>query len=164
MRFSVNGCRQLENEEGFRGKPYKCAAGRDTVGFGTVITPAEVEKYNKVPMTREEARQRMLKKVDEIIFVIQKTVTVQLNQNQVDALIIFIYNIGVNAWKKSTLLRKLNNRAFQEAAKEFRRWCHDDDGQVIPGLLKRQERTAELFLKLVNAPAAAPAPPKEDKK
>lgn len=147
MRFSANGLQLLKNLEGFRGKPYKCAAGRDTVGYGTVITPEEVAKYSAVPISREEAEQRLLKKVDEILFVLKKVVQVQLSQNQVDALVCFIYNIGVNGFKTSTLLKKLNSRNFAGAALEFRRWVHDDNGNVIAGLVTRHKKEEELFIK-----------------
>ncbi|MBS1586942.1 MAG: lysozyme [Bacteroidetes bacterium] len=146
MQISANGLNKLKNEEGFRSKPYKCAAGKDTIGYGTRITPAEVEKYKQEPMTREEAEIRCRNKCVQIVLIIQQNVRVQLNQNQVDALISFIYNIGVDAFKTSTFLKKLNNKSFTGAAQELARWCHDDHGNVIKGLQNRREREKALFL------------------
>lgn len=147
MRFSANGLQLLKNLEGFRGKPYKCSAGRDTVGYGTVITPAEVAKYTAVPISREEAEKLALQKVNEILFVMKKVVRVQLTQNQIDATVCFVYNIGVNAFKSSTFLRKLNDHNFQGAALEMLRWVHDDHGNVIDGLVTRHAKEKDLFLK-----------------
>lgn len=147
MRFSANGLQLLKNLEGFRGKPYKCAAGRDTVGYGTVITPAEVAKYTAVPISREEAEKLALQKVNEILFVMKKVIRVQLTQNQIDATVCFIYNIGVNAFKSSTFLRKLNDHNFQGTALEMSRWVHDDHGNVIDGLVTRHQKEKDLFLK-----------------
>lgn len=147
MRFSANGLQLLKNLEGFRGKPYKCAAGRDTVGYGTVITPAEVAKYTAVPISREEAEKLALQKVNEILFVMKKVIRVQLTQNQIDATVCFIYNIGVNAFKSSTFLRKLNDHNFQGTALEMSRWVHDDHGNVIDGLVARHQKEKDLFLK-----------------
>ena len=49
-------------------------------------------------------------------------VKVLLTQAQFDALVSFIFNVGVNAFKKSTLLKVLNLGNYTEAAKQFDRW------------------------------------------
>lgn len=160
MKITAQGFNDLKNEEGFRGKPYKCAAGKWTVGFGTRIGDTEVEKYTKFPMSRQEAEQRAIKKCDDICVFLQKNVSVALAPHQVDALILFIYNIGETAFKGSTLLRKLNNRSFNAAALEFGRWVHDDHGNVIEGLVSRRQREAKRFM----TPYQPVMPPKEEKK
>lgn len=54
--------------------------------------------------------------VDEVI---QRNVTVNLNQNQYDALASLVFSIGENAFKKSALLGSLNNGEYEKARKEL---------------------------------------------
>jgi lysozyme len=70
-------------------------------------------------------------------------VKVPLTQNQFDALVDFVFNLGEKALKSSTLLRLLNSGLFLLASQEFMKWNHDN-GKVIDGLTKR--RRAEMFL------------------
>ncbi len=72
---------------------------------------------------------------------------IEVNQNQFDALMDFVFNIkgGVNRLITTTLWKKLCSGDFNGAADEFLRWCYV--GKVkSKGLLKRRERERELFL------------------
>jgi lysozyme len=68
-----------------------------------------------------------------------------LNQNQFDALVSLIFNIGARAFHASTLLVKLKARDYPGAADEFLKWDHAG-GQVLPGLLNRRKAERALFL------------------
>ena len=70
---------------------------------------------------------------------------VPLNENQIDALTSFVYNVGQNAFANSTLLRKLNDGDFNGAADEFMKWIHAG-GKVVQGLVNRRATEKELFL------------------
>lgn len=146
MQISVKGKTHLKNQEGFRAKPYICAAGKLTVGYGFRISAEEGEHYKATPMTREQAEVILDKKIAAILVVIGKTIRQPLTQGQVDALIAFIFNIGVEAFKTSTLVRKINSRNYAGAADEFPRWCHGDHGVIIPGLVTRRAKEKAMFL------------------
>lgn len=75
-----------------------------------------------------------------------KYVKVRLTQSQFDALVSFVYNVGVEAFRTSTLLRKLNGADYVGAAAEFKRWKMGG-GKVLPGLIRRRKREEELFLR-----------------
>ncbi|WP_199272191.1 lysozyme [Paraburkholderia acidiphila] len=72
-------------------------------------------------------------------------VTVALNDNQYGALTSFTLNLGLGNLRSSTLLKLLNERDFDDAAKQFPRWSFAN-GKQLPGLLKRREAEQSLFL------------------
>jgi lysozyme len=73
-------------------------------------------------------------------------VHVPLTQNQFDALVSFVFNLGVGNFRTSTLLKKLNAGDNDGAAQEFGRWIHAG-GKALPGLVRRREAERALFLK-----------------
>lgn len=75
---------------------------------------------------------------------VSKLVTVTLNQFQFDALVCLVFNIGIQAFKDSTLLRKLNAGDYAGAANEFTRWCRND-GKKMLGLYRRRYAEKLLF-------------------
>ena len=76
---------------------------------------------------------------------VTRLVVTQLSQKGFDALVSFTYNVGINAFRNSTLLRKLNLGKVEEAAEEFSRW-NKARGKVLPGLVKRRAQEKEMFL------------------
>ena len=79
---------------------------------------------------------------------IASKVTVSLNQNQYDALSSFIFNLGSRNFGGSTLLKKINEGKFSEAADEFPKWKMAG-GKVMPGLVRRRAAERDLFLKKI---------------
>ena len=71
--------------------------------------------------------------------------TVEVTQNQCDALVSFAFNLGPANLKSSTLLRKVNSGDFNGAAEEFPKWNHAG-GQVLAGLTARRNAEKNLFL------------------
>ena len=81
---------------------------------------------------------------------IKALVKVPINQNQLDSLTSFVYNVGIGAFRSSTLLRLLNSGAPKsEVAAQFDRWNKGTvRGQkvVLPGLVRRRSEEKALFL------------------
>ena len=75
---------------------------------------------------------------------IEAYVDVDLTQGQYDALCSFIFNLGCNAFKNSTLLRLLNQGNTDGARKQFPRWVHAG-GRKLEGLVRRRLEEARLF-------------------
>lgn len=156
MRYQMSqkGRQRLRNEEGKRLTPYKCASDKWTIGFGHRIYSTDKIPnliYLK-PLNRwvgkisdDQAEAMLTGDIDKAQRAIDELVHVPLNQNHVDALVIFIHNIGRNAFAGSTMLAYLNQKLYGSAALQIKRWIHDDHGNVIDGLKARQDRTAELF-------------------
>ena len=67
-----------------------------------------------------------------------------LSQNQFDALVSFVYNIGVEAFRKSTLLRLLNNGDYASVPTQMKRWIMDN-GVVVRGLINRRQKEVDMW-------------------
>jgi lysozyme len=75
---------------------------------------------------------------------VNRLVKVELTQDQFDALVSLVFNIGGGNFERSTLLKKINARNFDGAADEFPRW-NRAAGKVMAGLTKRRHAEQSLF-------------------
>lgn len=101
--------------------------------------------YQGMKITKQEAELYFDEDVAWASEAVNKLVRVKLSQNQFDALVSFVFNIGLTAFKKSTLLRKLNAGDYHGAAAEFPKW-NKQAGKVLNGLVKRRAEEMEYFL------------------
>jgi lysozyme len=139
----------IKKFEGFRAKPYLCPAGKWTIGYGT--TRNVTKELDEI--TIDQAEQLLLQDISFIESDIKKMVKVPLTENQLAALIAFAYNVGINALKNSTLLKKLNAFDRSGASSEFLKWdkyTNPKTGKKEPlaGLTKRRQAEMQLFLKV----------------
>ncbi len=122
-------------------KAYKDSGGHWTIGYGhtqdvkegDIITPDKAEHY-------------LMDDVELVELYLSHFVKVPLRQNQYDALVDFIFNMGIGKFAKSTLLLKLNNYDYEGAANEFERW-DIKNAKENPGLITRHRMQKELFTK-----------------
>ena len=136
----------IKKFEGFKSSPYQCSAGRWTIGYGTTIYPLGAVQSKDRKISKVEAHTLLHEHVRESILPHLTGLT--LNNNQREALISFIYNIGSSAFKTSTLRKKLVKHDYKGASNEFLRW-NKANGKVLAGLTKRRKAEKELFLKPV---------------
>lgn len=129
----------IKRFEGLRLKAYICPAGVPTIGYGTT-------KGVRMGQTITEEEAERLLREDVAVFErgVDEAVKVPLNPNQRAALVSFAYNVGLGAFRTSTLLRLLNKGDYAGAAKQFDRWTKGG-GKVLPGLVKRRAAERELF-------------------
>lgn len=148
MNISINGLNLITTYEGFSPKPYLDVVKVPSIGYGTTkYKNGNSVKITDQPITKENALDELKFHVEEMcIPFIKKYVTVDLNQNQIDALCSFIYNVGSGNFIKSTLLKKINQKDFTGAAEEFLKW-NKAGGKVYDGLTKRRNSEKTLFLK-----------------
>lgn len=141
FKTSQNGINLIKEFEGFVPSAYYCAGQVLTIGWGHTKTV-------KRGMVINEAQGEALLRQDLQGFEddVNGMVEVPLNQNQFDALISFIFNLGTSALFKSTLLRLLNAGDYKGAADQFPRW-NKANGKVLKGLIRRREMERRLFLK-----------------
>ena len=149
----------IKSFEGFRAQMYNDPVGHCTIGYGTLLhtgncdgRPAEQPYASGIDEAR--ASELLRQRVAEFQQVVNDGVSVPLNQNQNDALVSFVYNIGGAAFGSSTLLRVLNEGKYDQVPVEMRKWTKArKDGQVVelPGLVKRRAAEGELFTKPVAA-------------
>ena len=139
MKTSPKGIALIKEFEGLRLKAYLCPGGVWTIGYGhtagvkpgMAISEAQAEEYLKADLISFERYRNGL--------------GLALNQNQFDALISLIYNIGIGNFQKSTLLRKARINANDNSIMdEFLRWVYSK-GRVLPGLQRRRLREMKLY-------------------
>ena len=142
MKTSHKGIALIKEFEGLRLKAYKCPGGVWTIGYGhtagvkpgMVISEAQAEEYLMADLIASEKYLNDLR--------------LAINQNQFDALISFIYNVGTGNFSRSTLLRKVRaNPQGNSIMDEFLKWVYSK-GHVLPGLQRR--RLAEMKLYFSN--------------
>ena len=142
------GLKLITTSEGWSAKPYICAGGICTIGYGNTY----YENGDKIKMTDKAiTKERGMELFKWSLGVYEKAVdsfTVDtINQNQFDALVSICYNIGANALKGSTLIRRVNaNLNDPTIAAAFGMW-NKANSKVLKGLTTRRAKEAALFFK-----------------
>ncbi|MCT6819462.1 MAG: lysozyme [Bombella apis] len=142
----------ISHFEGCRLTPYRCPAGRWSIGYGaTRLLDGSAVTETTEALTPNEADALLQANIHILCGQISAlTAGHSLQPYQMAALISFSYNVGITGLKTSTLLRRLLMDDLQGAANEFLRWdkMHIADGSMVesPGLLKRREAERAMFL------------------
>jgi len=145
MSLSVDGVNQICNFEGLKLSAYDDGTGVWTIGYGTTRYPNGKRVSEGDRCTLEQAKAYMQHDLKIFERAVNSSVKVPLKQNQFDALVSLAYNIGVGAFKHSTLLKKLNSGDYKEAANQFDVWVNAG-GKRLQGLVNRRAMEKKLFL------------------
>lgn len=94
--------------------------------------------------TQEQADSWFLEDVAWAEECVNRSVTSVLEQHEFDACVSLCFNIGCTAFSGSTLVKRLNEDAFDAAAKEFLRW-NKQHGKELLGLTRRRKSEQQLF-------------------
>jgi GH24 family phage-related lysozyme (muramidase) len=147
--FSNQGVEFVKSWEGFSATLYNDQAGHCTIGYGELVhygpcngtEPAEF----RAGITEARATQLLRDQADlRFVPAVRQLVIVPLRQHQFDAIVSFVYNIGVNGFSRSGVLLALNTRRFVDAQNEILRW-NRAGGVVSPGLANRRAAEVRLF-------------------
>ena len=137
---SKTGIDLIKRWEGWRSKAYKCPANKWTIGYGHTKTARR-----GMVISQQEGHRLLRQDLQIYENAVHNLVSVPVNQNQFDALVSFTYNVGRGALSQSTLLRKLTQGNYTEAADQFSRWVYGG-GRKLPGLVSRRAAERQLFL------------------
>jgi len=134
-------------EGGLYLKAYRDSGNVPTIGWGSTY---DFDKQRKVQMgdviTEEQAQRWLDMETSQNASDIKNLVKIKLTNNQFNALISLVYNIGINAFKNSTMLRLLNSGAnINTVANQFDVWVYDN-GVKVKGLINRRSAEKTLFL------------------
>lgn len=138
--ISSDGINFLKTLEGFKNKMYPDSRGLPTIGVGHLIKPNE-QNLKTITLTDQQVRDLLDKDLDIFEKAVKDTIKVPLQKHQFDALVSFAFNVGVNAFKGSSLAKAINGRkgndAIIQAFSQYR----------TPALLaKRRAKEARLYL------------------
>jgi lysozyme len=142
--------------EGFRAKAARLDDGRWTIGYGHTLTAREGAE-----VTEPDAEALLLYDLINASHAVNEYVFAPLTQNQFDALVSFVFNIGVRAFRGSPTLRRLNEGRPLDAAMAMELWRKADvEGEriVIDALVRRRAAEKALFLKPTEGWMPAPTP------
>lgn len=139
MKIGSKGVALIKHFEGFRAQAYVCPAGVLTIGYGTT---SGVKRGQVV--TEADASQMLLRDATKFENIVNKLVKVKLTQDQFDALVAFVYNVGPGNFQNSTLLRHLNLGMYGDVPAQMARW-NKANGQALKGLTTRRAAEGTLF-------------------
>lgn len=149
LTISEAGVNLIKKYEGLKLKAYLCPVGVPTIGYGHTKTVSAADVRNGKVITEQVADALLRADIKSFEKVVSKLIKVEINQNQFDALVSFVFNVGEGAFAKSTLLRKINAKD-RSASDEFIKWVNGTvNGKKVqlPGLVKRRAEERDLFLK-----------------
>ncbi|HEX5149925.1 MAG TPA: N-acetylmuramoyl-L-alanine amidase [Parafilimonas sp.] len=140
----------IKKWEGLRLRAYQDSAGIWTIGYGTISYEDGTPVRQDDVITKERAELLLQKEVKEKSIGVNAAVsTIEINQNQYDALVSFAYNVGIGGLKGSTLLKRVKANPSDPAIRDaFMLWDKARvDGQlvVVPGLVNRRKEEADLY-------------------
>ena len=139
MRTSEAGVNLIKSFEGCRTVAYQDAVGVWTIGYGHTIDVKE-----GMTITQHQCDVMLEVDIETYENYVKKQVNVSLTQNQFDALVSWVYNLGPTNLRNSTMLKVLNAGKYDEVPYQMKRW-NRAGGQVLKGLVIRREAEAELF-------------------
>lgn len=144
LRTSKAGLGLIKSFEGLFLTAYRCPAGVLTIGYGHTSAEAPTV-YPGMKITEQQADEILINDLTLVYEpAVRKLVKVPLTQNQFDVLVSFAFNCGVEALKKSTLLRKLNAGDYAAVPAELMRWTKAN-GKELKGLVRRRRAEAAMW-------------------
>jgi lysozyme len=135
--------------EGFKANAYLCPANKPTIGYGSTMwnDGKKVELGQKITM--DGAEILLMWELKNKSVALHK---LRLNQSQFDACMSFVYNVGISAFQKSTLYKKINLNPSDELIRaEFLKWNKATiNGKLVElkGLTKRRIAESNLYYEI----------------
>lgn len=150
MKISEAGIELIRRFEGLELESYQDIAGVWTIGYGHTETAGPNQKINE-----REAEELLRRDLAPRERAVEQLVSVGLNQNEFDALVSFVFNVGANAFKNSTARKRLNRNDRLGAGDALTWWNKATVSGVlreVRGLTRRRAAEKALFLTPVNPP------------
>jgi lysozyme len=141
MHLSGAGLELLKKAEGFRDRTYLDVAGFRTIGFGHRLLPSEAFTGG---IDLAQGETVLAADVQAAESSVERLVKVQLTQGQFDALVDFVFNLGVGRLAGSSLLAYLNSGKYDAAAWQLLAWDHAGSHEIA-SLKARREAEFQLW-------------------
>ena len=138
----------IKKFEGRRLTAYRCSAGVLTIGYGHTSMAGAPQVTPGMKITAKQADEIFDRDIERFAAKIEDLIKVDLGENQFGACVSLAFNIGVGGFAKSSVLRFINKRQFNDAADAFMLWNKvKKNGKLVvePGLTKRRAEEAALF-------------------
>ena len=139
MNISNEGISLIKKFEGCELEAYYDAVNVLTIAYGRT----KLVKAGDT-CTQEQADAWLEEELHEYGGYVNDAVKVDLTQNQFDSLTSWTYNLGPSNLNSSTMLKKINEKDWEEVPNQIKRW-NKAGGKVLEGLVRRREAEALLF-------------------
>ena len=154
MQVGQRGKNLFKEWEGLVTHEYLDSGGAPTIGIGHLLTRSERTSGKVViggqaldyrnGLTEQQCWDLLDQDLSGSQGTVNDAVKVSLNQNQFDALVSFVFNVGDGAFRGSTLLRVLNQGQYDQVPNQLKRW-NMDNGHVVQGLVNRRAKEIALW-------------------
>lgn len=154
MKTGDTGLNLIKGYEGLRMSAHYAPSEQWTVGYGHTSTAR-----HGMSVTEGDAERLLKDDISPIETLIGDTVRAPLNQNEHDAIVSLVFNIGEDNWRRSSVLRKLNEGDKLAAAQAFEMWTKAHiNGELVTldGLVRRRAAEKSLFLMPADASLVVP--------
>ena len=144
LDIAVALCKQFE---GFRRAPYLCPAGIPTIGFGsTYYADGRKVTLQDEPISEAAAEALLLHELQHTYLpgVLRHCPILLTDEPKCNAIVDFVYNLGIGRLQTSTLKRKINQQDWDGTKEQLMLWTRGG-GRVLPGLVKRRAAECALF-------------------
>ena len=134
----------IKRFEGFRPKAVRLPDGRWMIGYGHTLSARQGAEVSET-----DAEALLIYDLIAIAHAVNEWVYTPLTQNQFDALCSFAFNLGLDNFRRSAVLRRLNEGALLQAACAMELWRKAEfEGEeiVIDALVRRRSAEKALFL------------------
>lgn len=146
MKPSKNCLDLIKQFEGLRLKAYKCPAGRWTIGYGSTRWQDRTPVKEGEVCTIQQAEDLLQ---NDVNFIAARLPNNTLNQNQLDAVCSFIYNVGMANFINSTMWAYMRHDHDDiRIGLEFKKWVKarvNGELKTLKGLVRRREAEANLY-------------------
>ncbi len=134
----------IREMEGLRFEPYRVGNGRPTAGYGHELSLEEL-KGTTFPIDEAQAETWLMEDVKRVEGGLLEIMDWNaISRDQWDALVSFVYNVGINAFQKSTMWRLLLSGDLLRAGEQFGRWIYDNH-EVKKGLVIRRNLEKRMY-------------------
>lgn len=124
MQLSSNGLAELIGLEGCQRNPYKCSAGKPTIGVGHT---GEDVRSNSPTISNAKVAENLRKDIRKFEWCVNRRISADMTQSQFDSYVLFAFNLGCESFKTSTMARLADEGKHMESCKQFPKWANMKD-------------------------------------
>ncbi len=145
MKMTDAGLSLIKGFEGFRGTAYRCPSGVWTIGYGHTSQAGPPAVTRGMRLSEPEAENVLRADVDAFARGVTAELRRDISDAQFSALVSFAYNVGLGAFRSSSVLKAVNAGDFDAVPRRLGLWVKGG-GKLLPGLVKRRAAEAEMFI------------------
>jgi lysozyme len=157
MKVTEEGLALIRQSEGLRLASYRDAVGVWTIGYGHTSAAGEPLVSPGQKITKEEADAILRRDVEKFSVGVRTMLKRRLADQQFSALVSFAYNVGLGAFRKSSVLQAVNAGDDAGVPQRLSLWVKAG-GRTLPGLVKRRAAEASLYMSEAGLAEAAATP------